>query len=423
MSQIRFVHAADLHLDSQFSGLLSHSAEVANVLRDATFAAYSNVIDLCLREKVDALLIAGDVYDSADRSLRAQLRFYEGLRRLGEAGIRSFVCHGNHDPLDGWEARLTPPSMCHRFGPEVEAAPLDPGDPGKATVYGISYPRRDVRENLVPRFQRHSSDGFAIGLLHCNVGSNTGHEAYAPCTLDDLRSAGIDYWALGHVHARQVLSEKDPVIVYPGNPQGRQPNEVGERGVYLVEADGSGRVSLAFHAIDVVRWASSVVDVTGLDTEQDVFDAAEDAVDSLLAGADGRHVVYRLSVTGRGQLYQSTRREGFTSDLQEHLNDAYGARRPFAWCERINVSTSSPIDRAALLESGDFVSDLLRLIDEIRDSASLPDDLRGKLNDLYAHHRARKYLKDALPENEGIRALLDEAEARCLDELVAGGAP
>ena len=141
MTRIRFVHAADLHLDSPFVGIRAAAPDnVASALHDATFAAYENIIELCIEEEVDALLVAGDVYDSADRSLRAQLKFVDGLKRLDEAGIRSFVCHGNHDPLDGWEARLDYPPSCTRFGPDFEAVPVFENDPSRAVVHGISYP-------------------------------------------------------------------------------------------------------------------------------------------------------------------------------------------------------------------------------------------------------------------------------------------
>ncbi|MCH8225243.1 MAG: DNA repair exonuclease, partial [Chloroflexi bacterium] len=124
MTRIRFVHAADLHLDSPFSGLRSIVPEIAQTLHQATFNAYDNIIDLCIREQVDALLVAGDIFDGADRSLRAQLKFADGLNRLEAANIRSFICHGNHDPLDGWEAKITLPGGCHRFGAELTQVPV-----------------------------------------------------------------------------------------------------------------------------------------------------------------------------------------------------------------------------------------------------------------------------------------------------------
>ena len=192
-------------------------------LYSATFDSYENIIALCISEGVDALLVAGDIYDGADRSLRAQRAFIDGLRSLDAAGIRSFVCHGNHDPLDGWEARLSYPDSCRRFGPEFAPAPIFPNEPERALVYGISYPTRDVYENLVSRLGPVDKRAFTIGLVHANVGGNTDHALYAPCSLDDLAQSGIDYWALGHVHTRQVLGERTPTVVYPGNPRADTP--------------------------------------------------------------------------------------------------------------------------------------------------------------------------------------------------------
>ena len=207
MTLLRFVHAADLHLDSPFKGLRDAAPEgIAGEISNATFRTYDNIIDLCIRERVDALLVAGDVYDGAERSLRAQRKFIEGLERLDEQGIRSFVCQGNHDPLDGWEARLAYPILCHRFGREWERVPVFPEDPARAVVHGISYPKSDVRDNLALGLGNVTPAGFSIGLLHANVGSDTGHESYAPCTVDDLRQAGVDYWALGHVHGASSTS-------------------------------------------------------------------------------------------------------------------------------------------------------------------------------------------------------------------------
>ena len=142
---------------------------VSTTLYDATFSAYENIIKLCIDERVDALLIAGDVYDSADRSLRAQLKFVAGLKQLHDAGICSFVCHGNHDPLDGWEARLRYPPSCTRFGAKFEAVPVFENEPERAVVYGISYPRRDIYDNLVRGLDKVDSNTFSIGLMHTNV--------------------------------------------------------------------------------------------------------------------------------------------------------------------------------------------------------------------------------------------------------------
>jgi DNA repair exonuclease SbcCD nuclease subunit len=140
MQSFSFIHTADLHLDSPFAGLRQVDGAVASLIKDATFRAFDNVVDLALAKKVDFLLVAGDVYDAADRSLRAQLKFAEGLKKLTNSGIRCFVCHGNHDPLDGWSASLRWPEGVHIFGPELESIPLALGGEDAVVVHGISYP-------------------------------------------------------------------------------------------------------------------------------------------------------------------------------------------------------------------------------------------------------------------------------------------
>lgn len=389
---------------------------VRETLLQATFHAYERIIDLCVAERVDALLVAGDIYDAADRSLSAQLKFIDGLKKLEAGGIRSFICHGNHDPLDGWQARLAFPATAHQFGAELEALPIDPQRPERGTVYGVSYPRQVVKENLALRFRRGDHPGPAIGLLHCNVGANTGHEPYSPCTVEDLVATGMDYWALGHVHTRQVLRERAPAVVYPGNPQGRHPNERGPRGVYLVElADGEAR--LDFREVDLVRWDQISIDIAGIGDEQALLDAAERAVELAQAGAAGRDLMYRLTLTGGGALDDTVRRPRFATDLQEHLNTRFGAAKPFAWCSRCLVETHMSFDREALREAGDFTAELLGVIDRSAGDPELQESLTLALSQLFDHPLAGG-LVGPLPSGVARAALLKEAEERCLQELL-----
>ncbi len=419
MARIRFIHAADLHLDSPFTGLKAAAPEnVAAALYDATFKAYENIIDLCISEQVDALLVAGDVYDGADRSLRAQLRFIEGLKKLDSSGIRSFVCHGNHDPLDGWEARLNYPSGCHRFGAEWAAAPVFEDEPERAVVHGVSYPAREVRENLVRQCRGVSSGPYTIGLLHANVGNNPGHDSYAPCSLDDLQRSGIDYWALGHVHTRQELSTGTPTVVYPGNSQGRQPNESGPKGAYLVEVDDSGRTKLDFRPVDTVRWEHIDLDVSGIETEQNLLDRLHERMESALESRDGRGVVARVTLSGSGVLHGSLRRSDFLEQLTDTINNDWAAGAAFAWCERIEDKTASPFDRKARLAGSDFLAELLRTADHAKDDPELMNRLRGGLSDLYEHRRFRRYLPESAPNEAELAALVDEAEAMIVDLLI-----
>ena len=416
--RIRFVHAADLHLDSPFTGLKAAAPEnVADRLYSATFEAYDNIVDLCISEEVDALLVAGDVYDGADRSLRAQLKFVEGLKKLDAKGVRSFVCHGNHDPSDGWEARLNYPAGCHCFGPEWEAVPVS-DDANGVVIHGISYPKRDVAENLARRLGRVEPSPFSIGLLHANVSNDPNHAPYAPCSLDDLAASGIDYWALGHVHTRQVPSEREPAVVYPGNPQGRHPNESGPRGVYLVEVADGGNVGLDFRPMDTVRWARLDSDIGAFRTEQELLDALHERMQGVLDGADGRSVVVRMTLTGRGELNRTLRRPNTIEDLVEEINREWAERSPFAWCERIEDASASPFDREARLKGSDFLAEVLRTADRAKTDPELMARLGGGLSDLYQHHRFRRYLSRFAPDEEELTVLVDEAEAMAVDMLV-----
>ncbi len=418
MSSLRFVHAADLHLDSPFTGLKTATPpHIAARLLNATFKAYDSIIDFCLAEQVEALLIAGDIYDGADRSLRAQLRFVDGLKRLDAAGIRSFICHGNHDPLNGWQARLDLPPSCHQFGELVAAVPFDPNDPSRATVVGVSYPKREIKENLTGGFGTAARQGFSIGLLHCNVGGNSEHASYAPCTVSDLAQTGIDYWALGHVHNHQILNAQKPAVVYPGNTQGRHINERGARGVYLIEVDEAGRVTADFHETSVLRWETSAVSIEGLESEQSLLDAIDREIGALVSQSAGRDLIYRLALTGRGSLHEAARRSDFASDLQARLNQAWAGAATFAWCDRIDVLTQGPFDREARREGSDFFGELLQLIDSARRDPELLSQLADDLQPLYSHARAGRFLTGLGSNPDDVASLLDDAEAACIEAL------
>ena len=422
MTRLRFVHAADIHLDSPFTGLKTVAPEsVARTLYSATFEAYENIINLCISEQVDALLIAGDIYDGADRSLRAQRKFVDGLERLHEHGVRSFVCYGNHDPLDGWEARLSLPPSCHPFGATFEAVPVFDDDPGRAVVHGISHRTRDVKANLVRRLEKVEPGPVSIGLLHANVGGDPNHGAYAPCSLDDLAQTGIDYWALGHVHTRKVLSEQAPTVVYPGNPQGRHANETGPRGVYLVEIDDSRQVKRDFRPVDVVRWERLSLDISAMETEEDLLKGLDRRLEDARDQAEGRSVVVRVTLSGRGPLYHSLRRPAFIEDLLEEVNGQWADQSPFVWCERIEDETASPFDREERLQGSDFVADLLRLCDQAKTDAELRERLKDSLPELFDHRTYRRYLRDAVPSDEEMAMLIAEAEAIAIDLLVPHG--
>jgi len=240
----RFLHTGDLHLDSPFVGLTAEApAGVAETLREATLQSWQGIVQIALDERVDFMVVAGDVFEHANRTLRGQIRFRDGLADLTTARIPSFVVTGNHDPLSGWEPSVVWPELAHRFPARtVTSVPVIRDQDEIARIYGVSYHVRDVTVNLASRFRRETGVPFAVGLLHSNVGGIEGVANYAPCSLADLRAADMDYWALGHIHRHAVLLSGRPTVVYCGNPQGRDPGEADARGCYLVTVDDAGEI-------------------------------------------------------------------------------------------------------------------------------------------------------------------------------------
>jgi DNA repair protein SbcD/Mre11 len=434
----RFVHTADLHLDSPFIGLTTEApANVVRTLRESTISAWNAIIDLALAEQADFLLVAGDAFEHANRTLRGQLVFRDGLRRLSDEGTPSFVVTGNHDPLDGWEPSVTWPPLAHRFpAHQVTAAPVRRGSEEIARVYGISYHQRDIKQNLARSFVRDPAAPFAIGLLHANVGGAEGHANYAPCSMADLRASGMDYWALGHVHAQRVLSDVRPVTVYCGNPQGRDPGETEPRGCYLVDVDDAGRIHPLFCPTDVVRWQLLAVPIDGLSTEESLIEAVVTAVDEARTAA-GRSIVARVRLIGRGVLHASLARAGMLDDVLAAARDGLGTAEPFAWIESLRDRTRPELDLAERRKADDLTGDLLRRLDAMRRELSRADgdgvadsaeaavetgvpsvtDVDKALDELFANSRARKYLKDVRPDAAGVAVLLDEVETLLLDRL------
>ena len=354
----RFLHAADLHLDSPFGGLSEAAPPgVAASMRRATIRSWRRIVELAVAERVDFVLVAGDVFDSEERTIRGQLAFVDGLRALDEAAIPSFVVTGNHDPLSGWEPSLAWPAGACRFGAgQVESRSVMRDGVEIARVHGISYGVRDVRENLAARFRKEPGSPFAIGLLHANVGGQPGHENYAPCSIGDLVASGMDYWALGHVHRPQVLRGRGPAVVYAGNPQGRDAGELEPRGAMLVSVDRAGRAEVELRELDEIRWAAWSVDVAGLRDLDGLLGRLERELEEARTAA-GRSVIARVELTGFGHLHAELQRPDAIRDLRERLVDRLASLEPFAWLADLRDATR-PEEARSIARAGDFLGEL-----------------------------------------------------------------
>ncbi|SFQ77364.1 DNA repair exonuclease SbcCD nuclease subunit [Psychrobacillus psychrotolerans] len=232
MARIRFLHVADLHLDSPFKGISSIPKKRWKEIRESTFQAFQNMINYAVENKPDFVLIVGDIYDGENRSLRAQHLFQQGMEALNVENILVYICHGNHDHLSGNWVRFQLPANVHVFGEKVETKTLLIREE-KVHITGFSYKERHIQKAMHSYYPISNHEEIHIGMLHGSVEGNKEHDVYAPFRKSDLLEKGYHYWALGHIHKRQII-HSEPPIVYPGNTQSRHRNESGIKGFYEV---------------------------------------------------------------------------------------------------------------------------------------------------------------------------------------------
>ncbi len=417
MKPFRFVHTADLHVDSPFKGLSEVAPALQNTMREATFKAVEGIVDLCIKREASFLVIAGDIHDAADRSLRALARLRNEFYRLADHDISVFLCHGNHDPLAGWGAKFTWPENVYVFGSdEVEAKPVVEEGLEIARIYGISYDTDHVATNLARTFRKEKDAPWAIGLLHANVGGDTNHMNYAPCTIEDLLQTGMDYWALGHVHTHKILRQANPVILYPGNPQGRHPRESGPRGCYVVEVNAEERSQVEFVPVDVVRWFDESLSIDGLRDFEELLARFGDRFQDLRRQGEGRGILVRWRLEGRGSLHRKLVRPGRLEDLLATLRDQWGTGSGFVWTESLIDLTTRDVDIQTLRQEENLLGDFLRLAGE--HSPSLVEELRQVVGVLYDDPRMHRYLGG--PREEHILQWIQISEQLGLNRLLAG---
>jgi len=423
---MRFIHAADLHIDSPLRGLSRYEGAPVERLRGATRLALARLVDLAIDEHVAFVLIAGDLYDRDWQDFHTGLFVREQMVRLGRQGIKVFIVQGNHD-AQGVISRQVPwPDNVKVFSSKkAETVKLDDL---QVAIHGHSFPDREVPEDLVPSYPDAVPGYFNVGLLHTSLTGAEGHDTYAPTTLANLRAKGYDYWALGHVHARQVVSEH-PHVVYPGNLQGRHARETGPKGCELVSVQG-GLVDASFMPLDVVRWHQVEIDISSALHLEHVSKLVSAALQSAASGAiEALHAV-RLTLIGETTLHaQEARQPGtLAAAVQAATQDVTGAE---VWLEKVKLNLRSPIDRNLLAQGEDALGELVRWVDVLaNDGESLHQFCKPILESVLDHlpPEVRQALVNdpgaddvpVLGDDATIGALLKDAESTLLARLNAG---
>jgi len=398
----KFLHAADLHLDSPLRGLSRYEGVPAETVRLATRAAFDNLIECAIDEKVAFLVLAGDLYDGTWEAFATGLYFCAAMGRLERAGIDVFLVYGNHDADSHLTSQLPLPGNVKVFS-KKKAETFVHAATG-AALHGQSYAARDPGGDLVPGYPTATANALNVGVLHTALSGDRGHAPYAPCTPDELAAKGYDYWALGHVHAFEMV-RAEPAIVFPGNLQGRNIRETGPKGAVLVTVGDRAVQDVEHVALDVVRWTLTEVDVALAADLQQVHDRVRAGLIAALAAADGRPLMARVRLTGRTSLHGELL--GDRRALREGVRAIALSLSDGIWIEKVEVGTQAP--HAMVTGSDDFGA----ILNALADDPSLVEELAHDLSD---------FLSKAPPELDDEVACLVEARAGQLGGLLEDAA-
>lgn len=421
MDGIKYIHAADLHLDAPFRGLGRETAignNLGRMLREATFTALNRLVSLCETEKPDFLLLAGDIYNQEEKGIKAQIALRDACARLGESGINVFIAHGNHDPLSSRLESVKWPDNVTIFGQEVEKRVLQKNEMPLAVIHGISHSRDRESRNLAQLFKRDPEyDVFQIGVLHCSLDGSL--DRYAPCSLEDLRASGLDAWALGHAHERAILLD-DPFIAYSGNTQGLHVNEPGPRGCYVVCAERRGNgwhCKADFHQLGPIRWEKIAINLAGVETPAELDTCLNNDIEDYRSGIDAgtTGVIARLRLEGNTRLNGALRQSPTQEELAERLQHFAGAR-PAIWLKDCEIATIEPTPPEDNLTRDDLLGETARVAKNIlADAGQFREFTEKALRSLVGNARFRKALQAF--DDDGVREMLMDAERICQDVL------
>ncbi len=341
MPSFSFIHAADLHLGSPFQGLALKDAAVAAIFVEASRKAFSTLVGLAIEKRVDFFVIAGDVYDGDWKDNKIGLFFNREMARLERAGIPVYLLRGNHDAASVITKTITLPPNVHEF---------PTGKPGsvrlealKVALHGQGFAERSANDNLAIAYPAPVSGWFNIGILHTSLTGREPHAPYAPCSVDDLRSRGYDYWALGHVHDFEVVAQ-DPLVIFPGNLQGRNIRERGAKGAVLVTVE-DGLIEHERIIVDEARFAQADIVVGPEDDQAAILRQVEQAVQPLVDEMDGRMTALRVRLSGVTPLHGAiaANRQQWRDEVEAACHRVHED----IWLEKLELRLEPPPERAS----------------------------------------------------------------------------
>jgi len=419
-AMFKFIHAADVHLDSPLRGLSRYESAPAESIRNACRRAFENLVDLAIEEKVSFVLLAGDLYDGDWKDYSTGIFLSQQMGRLGQHKISVFTVAGNHDAANQMTKALdSPANMKILSTRKAETIRLD--DLAVA-IHGWSYRTQHIDENLAAGYSTAEKGMFNIGLLHTSLDGREGHAVYAPCSVDDLRSKSYQYWALGHIHRQEIVSE-DPWIVFPGCIQGRHIRESGAKGCMLVTVEDGSVSAVEKCSLDVLRWVECSIDLTDVTEKREMLERVWKAIETERTSADGRPIAMRIRFEGATAI--SNELAAHPEQIEQQIK-ALGAEiaGDDLWVERVEITTAGKLELESELSNDSAFGKLLK---DILATPDNPDEIAG-LKDVIADLR-QKIPSEAfgadsilnLDESQTIERLVEEAKHMLVGRLLTMG--
>ncbi|EIM1065420.1 TPA: metallophosphoesterase family protein [Listeria monocytogenes] len=394
MKEIQFLHMADLHLDSPFIGLSTLPQPLFSAIQESTFQSLERITTVAIKEAVDFVLIAGDIYDSEDQSVRAQARFSKEMKRLEVANIPVFMIHGNHDFIEKHKEKLTLPSNVHVFSEQVEVMSHKTATGVSVNIYGFSYNERHIRSSRVDKYKIQGNADFHIALLHGSEVSNSEeHDVYAPFRVQEISKKGFDYWALGHIHKRQLLAES-PSIYYPGNIQGRNRKESGEKGASIITLSEAS-TTIDFIGTSPIIWEEAVITLP----ENSEINAFYRETTKLLESYQGRSHSYFLHIIVKMENKQKIDTNDWLQMLQEEVEITDNT---FVWIHKLTTEITNQSNSQTWYESHLAGEEIKHSFETLQDESAFYQAVEA----LYLESGVSRYLDD-LSEIDRERLLHD----------------
>ncbi len=442
MSQFKFIHAADLHLDVP----MRHVKHIPS-LADITFKALDALILAAKKEKVDAILFSGDIWNSEDASLKARFAMQKACEALNKLNIKVFIAYGNHDPLEDDFQKLALPENVFFFKENYEAISFEKDGKEIAVIHGISHATSKESRNLTEFFPKlgvkDRKKAFQIAMLHTSLAGSPENKEdkgiYAPCSLSDLIKKNPHYWALGHVHSYQILNE-NPHIVYSGSLQGLHINEDKLHGAVCItmtrdDKTHDVKIKNKFLALAPLVWENIIYNFNEEEQEADNFEeittndilnlqnTLHEEVEKIIAEMPSsvQHVAIRLTLQGETKYNAKLRNSFVLQELLDNFNEQLALLTPACSIHKILIETEEKAKKYTieeLIKEDTFLAEALKEGEKLMSLNK--DELLEEMYAIYLQSPIQKQFKKILPpieDEERLKKIIKQALYICIQSM------